>query len=107
MDSTNGDSVLRAKLEYGEISGDSSSSSDWPDDASDKESLQSWAKEQQEKEKEDDNDLFAVKEEQQLRRWFIVIIIGLVLVGVGGCLFMYYYLAGQEQDAFESSVSPR
>ena len=82
-----------------------SSSSDWPDDASDKESLQSWAKEQQEKEAEDEADLFATKEEQHLRRWFIVITFALMIVGVCVCVFTYYYLTGQEDENFELGVS--
>ena len=88
-----------------ESGGYESSSSDWPDDASDKESLQSWAKEQQEKEAEDEDDLFASKEEQHLRRWFIVISFALMIVGVCVSVFTYYYLVGQEQDNFEIGVS--
>jgi hypothetical protein len=91
---------------YGEVHNqDGSSDSDWPDDMSDKESLQSWAKEQKEKEAEDDLEMFAAKEEQHLRRWFLTIPVLLLTVGVGVSLFAFYYLMGQEQKNFERAVS--
>lgn len=82
-----------------------SDSSSWPDDGSDKESLQSWAKEQQEKEAEDEDDLSAAKEEKHLRRWFIVITFALMIVGVLVSVFTYYYLSGEEEENFEIGVS--
>ena len=106
-DSTCGGSVVQANLEYGEppsLRNSSSSSSDWQGDASDKESLQSWAKEAQAKEEENDVDLFAKKEGKRLRLRFLFVAIGFILVGVGLCIFTYLYLTGQERDDFESSV---
>jgi hypothetical protein len=91
---------------YGEVAHeDGSSDSDWPDDMSDKESLQSWAKEQKEKEAEDDHEMSAIKEEQHLRRWFLAVPVVLLLVGVGVSLFTFYYLSGNEQKNFERAVS--
>jgi Cell division protein CrgA len=82
-----------------------SSSSDWPDDASEKESLRSWAKEQQEKEAQDEDDQFAAKEEQHLRRWFIFIAFGMMIVGIVVSVITYYYLHGEEIENFEVGVS--
>ena len=90
-----------------ESGGYESSSSDWPDDASDKESLQSWASKQQEKEAEDADDLFATKEEEHMRKWFIVITLTLVGVGIGVSVFTYYYLIGKEEENFKIGVSKR
>ncbi|CAB9516323.1 Receptor-type guanylate cyclase gcy [Seminavis robusta] len=89
---------------YGEIShnpSSASSDSDWPDDMSDKESLQSWAKDTQKQEEEDDEDLFGTKEEHNLKRWFIVVTVLLLFLAIGVSVFTYWYLSTQEQDTFE------
>lgn len=107
---SNASSGIGSGVDVGDVaaaqggSGSGSSDSDWPDDMSDKESLQSWAKEQQEKE-EDDDGLISSKEQQDLRKWFLVITLLLLLLGVGVSVATFYYLNGQQQNTFQRAVS--